>query len=289
MFSLSKILDQPGLEVVPLALDPMSALLAKNAGFEALYVGGGALGYLKGFTEANLMLNDFISVAHDIRTACSLPLILDGAAGWGDPMHMRRTIPAAEAAGYAAIELEDQLQPKRAHHHAGLEHVISSELMEAKLREASKMRKSADFKIIGRTNTLHSQGRDEAVRRLTAYHAAGADLLMVPFATADELRFLGKRLPAKLAIFARPGIGGIEKMDITIDEMAGLGVKLLIDPLTPLLAMHNALADSYAAIKNHTRTPNVGMGGDPVEIKPLNDLIGLEALLQIERDTVEDG
>src|SRR3546814_15704398 len=103
---------------------PIMAKLAERAGFPALYLGGGTLGYVKTVLEANLNLTEMCQAALDIRTACTLPLILDAAPGWGDPMHMHRTINMSEAAGFAAIEIEDQILPKRAHHHIGIEHNI---------------------------------------------------------------------------------------------------------------------------------------------------------------------
>ena len=94
------------------------------------------MGYLTCFTEANLSLTEMCQAALDIRTACTLPLILDGACGWGDPMHLRRTIGMAEAAGFAAIEIEDQILPKRAHHHIGIEHLIDAPLMVEKVQRS---------------------------------------------------------------------------------------------------------------------------------------------------------
>ena len=172
----------------PLVFNPVSALLAQAAGFQALYLGGGSMGYIKAGTEANLSLTEMAQAALDIRTVCHLPLILDGACGWGDPMHVRRTIATSEAAGFAAIEIEDQLIPKRAHHHIGIEHMIPSELMEAKIRAAAAARRDPDFVIIGRTNALRSAGMDEALRRADAYKRAGADMLYVSGRRADDLR-----------------------------------------------------------------------------------------------------
>ncbi len=97
--------------VVPLVFNPLSARLAQGAGFKALYLGGGSMGYVKCGTEANLSLTEMVQVAVDIRTVCLLPLILDGACGWGDPMHVSRTIRMSEAAGFSAIEIEDQILP----------------------------------------------------------------------------------------------------------------------------------------------------------------------------------
>ena len=129
--------------VAPLVINPISARLAAAAGFKALYLGGGAMGYVKCGTEANLSLTEMCQAAVDIRTVCPLPLILDGACGWGDPMHVRRTIHMSEAAGFSAIEIEDQILPKRAHHHIGLEHLVPIEYMVDKVdRKSTRLNSS---------------------------------------------------------------------------------------------------------------------------------------------------
>src|SRR5437773_7819266 len=129
----------------PLVLNPLMARMVEAAGFKAGYLGGGATGYLKVALEANLNLTEMCQAAVDIRAVSSLPLIMDGACGYGDPMHMHRTIGMSEAAGFAAIEIEDQLVPKRAHHHIGIEHMIPTALMAAKVKEAVAARRNPDF------------------------------------------------------------------------------------------------------------------------------------------------
>jgi hypothetical protein len=171
MNEFRRLIAGPEPIYAPLVFNPVSALLAQAAGFRALYLGGGSMGYIKAGTEANLSVTEMAQAALDIRTVCPLPLILDGAGGWGDPMHVRRTITASEAAGFAAIEIEDQLLPKRAHHHIGIEHMIPPELMEAKIRAAVAARRDPDFVIIGRTNALRSAGLDEALRRAEGLQA----------------------------------------------------------------------------------------------------------------------
>ena len=158
----------------PLVLNPLMARMAEAAGFPAGYLGGGSTGYLKVSLEANLNLTEMCQAALDIRAVSSLPLIMDAACGYGDPMHMHRTIGMSEAAGFAAIEIEDQLVPKRAHHHVGIEHMIPMELMAAKVKEAVAARRSAEFVIIARTNAMRASDIDDALRRGEAYRAAGA-------------------------------------------------------------------------------------------------------------------
>ena len=157
--------------MAPLVFNPVSGKLAEAAGFRALYLGGGAMGYVKCVTEANLSLTEMVQAGLDIRAVCPLPLILDSACGWGDPMHQHRTVAMSEAAGFCAIEIEDQILPKRAHHHVGVEHIVSQELMVAKVAEAVAARRDPDFVIIARTNAARMHGLDEALRRGEAYRA----------------------------------------------------------------------------------------------------------------------
>jgi 2-methylisocitrate lyase-like PEP mutase family enzyme len=106
---LSQLIRGPDLIVAPVALNPIMARMAEQTGFKALYLSGGSLGWYKCVTEANITLTEMAQVALDMRAACALPIILDVGGGWGDPMHVHRTIRLTEAAGFQAIELEDQL------------------------------------------------------------------------------------------------------------------------------------------------------------------------------------
>ena len=269
--------------VVPLVLDPISACIAEQAGFEALYLGGGTLGYVKTCTEANLSLTQLAQAGLEIRAACSLPLILDGACGWGDPMHLRHTVAMAEAAGFAAIEIEDQLLPKRAHHHIGLEHLIPAELMVAKIQEAVAARRDPDFMVIGRTNACRTDGLDEALRRGEAYRKAGADMLLVLHKTPEEARAIGERLGGPLFFFM---LGGIGSIGMTHEEMGRLGYRILCDAITPFYARQKALRLSYEALAQGRPDPTVA-GAYKDEDAHVHRAIGLQTLLEIERRTVE--
>src|SRR3546814_13895181 len=116
MPSLREMLAGPEPVLAPLVLNPLMARLAETAGFKALYLGGGASGYMKVHLEANLNLTEMCQAALDIRTVTSLPLILAVPAGWGDPMHMSRTIGLTEVAGFAALQSRYQHLPDRARH-----------------------------------------------------------------------------------------------------------------------------------------------------------------------------
>ncbi|WP_421988754.1 isocitrate lyase/PEP mutase family protein [Roseococcus sp.] len=286
MSTLRQMIEQGPPVFAPLALNPMMARMAEQAGARALYLGGGASGYQNVFTEANLTVTEMAHAGLEIGAACRLPLILDGACGWGDPMHMHRTIPLAETAGFQAIEIEDQILPKRAHHHIGIEHIIPAEEMAAKVREAVAVRRSRDFLIIARTNATRMHGLDEALRRAELFAEAGADVLFVLSRKPEELRAVAERFRLPL-MFMTPG-GGLKAAGFTMAEMEALGIRLVVDPTTPILAMHRALRDSYAAILKGEADPLVG-DTLQAEDEALKLSIGLETLLEVERLTVERG
>ncbi|MDX1542077.1 MAG: isocitrate lyase/PEP mutase family protein, partial [Geminicoccaceae bacterium] len=211
--------------IAPGVFDPLSAKLAEAAGFKALYLAGGVLGYVKVVTEATLTLTELVQTGLEIRTITDLPLILDGVCGFGEPMHLHRTIALSEAAGFAAIEIEDQLIPKRAHHHVGHEHLIPMAEMVQKVEEAVAARRDPGFLIIARTNAVRADTMDEALRRAEAYRAAGADMLWVLHKTPDDVRTIGERLGPPLMYQALGG--GLDTIGFTPAEMHDLGYRLI--------------------------------------------------------------
>ncbi len=271
--------------VAPAALNPLMAKLAEAAGFRALYLSGGSLGWLMGITEANLTLNDMIHAGIDIRTVCALPLILDAAGGWGDPMHLHRTIAMAERAGFSAIEIEDQYLPKRAHHHIDHDRIIPAEMMEAKIREAVAARRDGDFVIIARTDAAKTDSLDEAMRRGERYRRAGADMLFIYTRSAEEMRIVGERFAPPHMIFApRDGTGAL---NFSLDELSALGYRVIGVPVLPLLSLHRALRQTYEKLARFELDPALGTDGAEREMKAVHKTVDLERLLEIERRTVD--
>jgi methylisocitrate lyase len=285
MATLRQMINGGSLVEAPVVFNPLSARLAEAAGFPALYLGGGGLGYLQCVTEANLTVTEMVRIGIDVRSVCRLPLILDGACGFGDPMHLQRTINLVETAGFSAIEIEDQLVPKRAHHHIGIEHMIPAELMVAKIREAVRARRDPDFIVIGRTNALRSSTMDDALRRAELYRNAGADMLFVPAHKAEHFRHLGERLAPPLVTLTTDG--QLKKMGLGKRDLAALGFRLLVDPVTPVLVFHQALNRCYKAIAAGDAEGLLGDGGLKAELDALHQTIGLEEMLEVERQTVE--
>jgi len=271
----------------PLVLNPLMARMVEAAGFAAGYLGGGASGYAKVSLEANLNLTEMCQAAIEIRAVSSLPLILDGACGYGDPMHMHRTVGMAEAAGFEAIEIEDQLVPKRAHHHVGIEHMIPMDMMAAKVKEAVAARRSRDFLIVGRTNAVRASTMDDALRRGEAYRRAGADLVLLSMAhRPEDLRAIAERLGGPLMYLA--GRGGLAGSGLTLKELGAMGYKIVADPSTPLLAAFTAWKKVYADLAQDFGSAGTRIDYSSVEHEMLK-VIDIEKLLAVERATVEKG
>jgi 2-methylisocitrate lyase-like PEP mutase family enzyme len=285
--SLGDLTNRETLVRAPLVLDPLMARLAEEAGFEAVYLGGGGLGYAKTFLEANLNVSEMAQAGMDIASVTRLPIILDGACGWGDPMHLQRTIALAETAGFAAIELEDQVFPKRASHHVGEDHTVPMELMEAKIRSAVEARRDERFLVIARTNVAASEDDpEEATRRCEAYRRAGADVLLPATGSVRDPQVivdLGEQLGPPLMFLAAPG--GLAHAELTADDLHRAGYRILTDAMSLQLLVYETLKAGYAELARDgfaiapDRAPAEWWGilGD------LHETIGLERLLAVER------
>jgi 2-methylisocitrate lyase-like PEP mutase family enzyme len=274
------------LIVAPVALNPIMARLAEEAGFKAIYLSGGSLGWVKCVTEANLSLSELAEVAVDMRAACKLPIVLDAGGGWGDPVHVHRTIALAEAAGFAAIEIEDQLLPRRVEHHVGIDHLVPTEFMVKKLAEALAARTDPGLMIIARTNARRVGGLDEALRRSEAFHKAGADMIFCYTRNAEEMRKVGERLPPPLMMFAPPD--GFSTFGLSQRDCAALGYRLAASSGTAFAAMYKAVRQSYLSLAQDKMDPFLGPGGADQQMKAAQDTCGLDRLLEIERRTMKD-
>jgi 2-methylisocitrate lyase-like PEP mutase family enzyme len=286
MERLKTLIAGADLIIAPVALNPIMARLAEEAGFKAVYLSGGSLGWLKCVTEANLTLSEMAQVAVEMRTVCKLPIILDAGGGWGDPAHMHRTIAMSEAAGFDAIELEDQLLPRRFHHHIGVEHLVPPELMVSKINEAVAARSDPDFLIIGRTNARRLYDMDETLRRGEAYRKAGADLVFVHTRNPDEMRVIGERLPPPLMIFAPED--GFAEFALSPADLSGLGFRVAASSGSAFAAMYKAARQSYESLARGTIDPLLGRGGAASEMKAAQKTARLDRLLEVEKRTMDE-
>ncbi|MEZ5560540.1 MAG: isocitrate lyase/PEP mutase family protein [Pseudomonadales bacterium] len=171
---------QPGRSVVaPFTFDGLQAVLAAQAGFEALYMTGFGTAASFGLPDLGLLtMTEMVERAQVLAGAARVPVIADADTGYGNPINVMRCVRSYESAGVAAIHIEDQVFPKRCGFLQNKE-VIAPEQMAAKVRAAVDSRDDARFRIIARTDALQPNGWDDVCRRAELYLGAGADLLFV--------------------------------------------------------------------------------------------------------------
>ena len=264
---------------VPLCLDPITARLAEQLGYRAGYVSGGALGFALAVSEALLSIDELAAATRAIVRRSDLPIIVDGAVGFGDPVHVTRMMWEFEDAGAAAVEIEDQVAPKRVSHHRGIEHLVTKDEMAAKIEAAVAARQDPNFLVIARTGAVRHEGIDAACERARAYVEAGADVLLPLPASADDIGRVRAVVDVPLAT-----IGMFDQSARA--HPAGIG--LFIDPITPHVAIYQA---TKQLLERHGR--GEGSGIDPKELmalyRELGTTGGFDELYDIERATTEPG
>ena len=265
----------------PLALDALTARIAAQAGFGAVYLSGGALGFANAVSEALLTVTEVAHVARHIVQRADVPLVVDAGVGFGDAVHVARTVWEMENAGVAAIELEDQVAPKRVSHHRGIEHLVSTDEMVAKLRVAVESRTDRDMLLIARTGAVRNESFAAAVERGIAYRDAGADIVMLAPSSEQEWDAAADAIGSTLA--------AIVSLDLFPEDVwRRRGFGLVIDPFTAQVEAVRAVRAVYETFARVGST-----GTDRREVmqgySELAGLAGLDPLYGIEDATTERG
>ena len=261
-----------GLVIAPGAYDALSARIAVQQGAEAVYMTGfGVAGSLLGVPDIGLVsAAEMVERVRALSAATApVPLIADGDNGHGGIANVDRIVRLYEQAGAAAIQLEDQVLPKRCGHMDGKEVVPRAEFVE-KIRAAVSARNDDDFLIIARTDARGPLGLDEALDRADAYRTAGADLLFVEAPqSAAELRTVADRL--KGAPLVANMVEDGKTPLLAPGELAAMGYRLILFPISALLATARAAQRAYASV----------IAGKPLQIQErvsfdaYNDIVGL--------------
>lgn len=240
------------LLVVPGAANALGARVIEDAGFDAVYVtGAGVANTYLGVPDIGLLtLSELLGHVAAIRSAVDVPVIVDADTGFGNPINVRRTVAELERAGADAIQLEDQTFPKRCGHFAGKD-VVPAEEMTAKIRAAVDARRDPDVVIIARTDARAVHGLDEAIRRATAYRAAGADVIFVEAPrTEAELEELAAGVPGPQVVNLVQG--GLTPV-LPTDRLERMGFAIALHANLPLLASVRGMQEALAALRTGGR------------------------------------
>ena len=250
------VLDESPLQVAG-AINANHALLAKRAGFKAIYLSGGgvAAGSL-GLPDLGISnLDDVLIDVRRITDVCDLPLLVDVDTGFGaSAFNVARTVRSLGKAGAAACHIEDQVGAKRCGHRPGKE-IVSKEEMVDRIRAAADARLDDDFVIMARTDALAVEGLDAAIERAVACVEAGADMIFPEAMTTLDMykRFADA---VKVPVLANITEFGATPL-FTVDELAGAGVGLVLYPLSAFRAMNKAAENVYNAIRRDGTQKNV--------------------------------
>jgi methylisocitrate lyase len=265
--------------------DPYTARVAEALGIECVHIGGYQLGAHYVTSEPLLTLTELATATRYVTSAVKIPVIVDAGAGFGEPLHVMRCVRELERAGAAGLHIEDQIYPKRAHYHKGIEHVVPREEMVAKIKAALAARTDPDFVIMARTDAMHTDGFAEGVARANLYLEAGAEMVMIFPDTEKEARQAPREIKGPLAYTNSEG-NRLRRPLFSVQEFEEIGYKLSTYPTALLCPVTQELK---RVITNLRTTGVTGHDNEKMIVwrKEVEDLIGLEEYYRIESETVE--
>ncbi len=248
-----RLLQRPQILQIPGAHNGMAALQAKAAGFEALYLSGAAMTASMGLPDLGVItVNDVCFFVRQVVRASGLPVLVDGDTGYGEALNVMHMVRCFEEAGAGAVQIEDQLLPKKCGH-LNDKKLADAFDMTAKIAAAVKARKH--LVIVARTDAAASEGLDGAVRRAEMYLEAGADAIFCEALTSAEMfREFSRRVKAPLlANMTEYG----RTPFFTASEFEAMGFKMVIWPVSALRVAAKAQEELYQAIRQDGGTHNM--------------------------------
>jgi 2-methylisocitrate lyase-like PEP mutase family enzyme len=279
--TLRQLVNRKNGLVVPGAYDGVSARLVERSGFPAVYMTGyGASASRLGLPDLGYAgLAEMADHARNLAAAVGIPLIADADTGYGNALSVRRTVQTYEAAGVAALHIEDQVAPKRCGHLSGHQ-VIPLPEFAGKIRAAVEARTDPDLMIIARTDAISAVSFDEALRRGEAAAKAGADVLFIeaPRDEAQVQRVAGAFDTPLLYNYAPGGRSPL----LPFPRLRELGYAIILLPVDTLLVGVRAIADFLLQLKQ--RDDVLSMADRYMPFGDFNRLIGaVEQMALAER------
>jgi methylisocitrate lyase len=238
---MAALWKRPEILRMPGAHHAYAGIVAKRAGFKALYLSGGALSSMLGLPDLGIMTSEEVCFfVRSIYRATGLPILVDGDTGYGEVLNVVRLVRELEDAGAAAVQIEDQILPKKCGH-LNDKKLASPDDMAAKIAAARRARRH--LRIIARTDAVAQEGIDAGIKRAKLYLAAGADAIFPEALTTAEMykRFAGEidaPLLANMTEFGRTPF-------FSAQQFQDLGFKIVIWPATSLRAVSKTLHELY--------------------------------------------
>jgi 2-methylisocitrate lyase-like PEP mutase family enzyme len=279
---LRELIDDPEILSAPGAYDAFSAKIVERVGFHAVYMSGfGTAASVFGLPDIGLLtMTEMVANAKRMADAVSVPLIADGDTGYGNHLNVMRTVEEYERAGVAALQIEDQVSPKRCGHMEGHK-LIPAEEMVAKIRAAVRARKDPDLVLIARTDAISAEGFDEAIRRGNLYRQAGADLLFIEAPTAvEQLASIPKLVNGPTLVNLAP-----KTPYLHVKEYEKMGYAVAIYPPISITCVYAALKEKLTELKTEGMNKDGGHGGVPFD--ELVDFLGLARYRSLEEEVLK--
>jgi 2-methylisocitrate lyase-like PEP mutase family enzyme len=275
---LKSLLARPQPLLAPGVYDALSALVAEQGGFEALYLSGASIAYTRlgrsdvGLTTATEVAQTLAHITDRVR----LPVIVDGDTGFGNALNVQRTVRDFERAGAAMIQLEDQGFPKRCGHLDG-KAVVSPQEMCGKLRAALDARRSDDTLILARTDAVAVEGLDAALDRAERYLETGVDALFIEAVRSrEQMDAACGRFAARIPLLANMVEGGKTPV-LSAQELGRIGFRIVIFPGGTARAVAHTLRRYYGTLQQDGTT--AALRGEMLDFDGLNAVIGTPELL----------
>jgi methylisocitrate lyase len=239
------LLARPGILQIPGAYCGLAAIQAKLAGFEALYLSGAAMSASMGLPDLGILtIDDVCFFIRQVSRASQLPVLVDGDTGFGEALNVMQMVRAFEDAGAAAVQIEDQVLPKKCGH-LNDKKLAAAEDMAAKISAAAKARRH--LYIVARTDAVANEGIESAIRRARLYVDAGADAIFPEALTGNSdfekfAKAVNVPLLANMTEFGRTPL-------MTAKEFEQLGYKMVIWPVSALRMAAKAHTELYEGIR----------------------------------------
>lgn len=271
-------LGSKDIVLAPGVYDALSALIAEQAGFEALYLSGASIAYTR-LGRSDIGLTTFTEVADTlarITERVSLPVIVDADTGFGNALNTQRTVRGFERAGAAMVQIEDQTFPKRCGHLDG-KAVVPEREMVGKLKAALDARTSSDTLILARTDAVAVEGLDAALDRAEAYLACGADALFIEaLRSPEQMDAACGRFAERVPLLANMVEGGKTPIQ-DADALQAHGFRIAIFPGGTARAVAHTLQGYYASLHAHRTTQP--WRSQMLDFDALNEVIGTPELM----------
>jgi len=278
--SLKARLASRDIVLAPGVYDALSALVAEQAGFEALYLSGASIAYTR-LGRSDVGLTTFTEVADTLARICervALPVIVDADTGFGNALNTQRTVRGFERAGAAMIQLEDQGFPKRCGHLDG-KTVVPVREMEGKLKAALDARASEHTLILARTDALAVEGIEAALDRAEAYLACGVDALFIEaLRSPGQMAVACKRFADRVPLLANMVEGGKTPIQ-DADALQTHGFRIAIFPGGTARAVVHTLQGYYGSLHQHRTTQP--WRDRMLDFDGLNEVIGTPELMAL--------